>query len=412
VLAARTARSFLVVLLALLLVGGWTPSALAAPSSDLSVSIVDSADPAPVGEDLHYTVTVANAGPDDAAAVTVHDVVPDTTLSSFASATPSQGSGCTAPSGGAIDCDLGTVASGASATVDILLAPIAPGTLTDSATVPTGSDPDPSNNAVSEPTTSEGPTCTIIGTWANDVTSGTEQGDVMCGLGGNDTLNGKNGADVIIGGSGNDQLSGIGGTDLLFGGPGDDVLTGEKGDDFLSDDTGADQLFGGDGANTCLVGIGGTSDCPGRTKIDPNDTPGIFDLSTASVDRSAGFIVTLRTFAQWRTSGVWDRGFFYVLLDTRGTARPDYEIVIRSNGVRMKGILFKVGSNTRLRFLAVTLPDSHSVSLAVPLDKLTFGIGRPYVRWSAVSVWNDGPSCISVCFDFVPDAGMPPEPVP
>ena len=77
---------------------------------------------------------------------------------------------------------------------------------------------------------------------------------------------------------------------------------------------------------------------------------------------------------------------------------------------RMKGLLFKVGNNTRLRFLAVTRPDSHSVSVAVPLDKLTFGVGRAYVRWSAESLWN-GTACPSVCFDHVPDTGMPPEPV-
>ena len=421
--ASRIARSLFVVSLGLLLLVLAVPPARSAPasSSDLSVTIVDSADPVPVGEDLHYTVTVANAGPDDAAAVTVDDVLPDSTLSSFDVAKPSQGSGCTPPSGGTFDCDLGPIPVGASATVNIRLAPIGPGTLTDSASVPTSSDPNPSNNQASEDTVSEGEACTVVGTWSADTMAGTTGGDVICGLGGNDSLSVGTGSDVLLGGSGNDQLTGgVGadvlygqaGTDLLYGGDGDDTLYGGDGDDFLSGGAGVNLLFGGTGANTCLgAGVGGTRDCEGRARTDPDDTLGLFDLSRAVVSRSTGFTIRLRTFAPWSIVGVWDRGFFFVSLDTRRDANPDYQIAIRSNRTSMRGLLFRVGSNTRLAVLPVTRPDSHSVSVAVPLDQLTFGVGRAYVRWSAESVWNDTP-CTSVCFDLVPDTGMPPEPVP
>jgi uncharacterized repeat protein (TIGR01451 family) len=419
--AYRLARSLFGVSLGLLFVAVSAPSALAAPSSDLSVSILDSADPTPVGEDLHYTVTVANAGPDAAAAVTVSDILPDATLSSFHVAKPSQGTGCAPPSGGTFDCDLGPIPVGASATVDIRLAPIGPGTLTDSASVPTSSDPNPSNNQASEDTGSEGDACTMVGTWGADTMAGTNGTDVICGLGGNDSLSVGGGSKLILGGSGNDQLTGgVGadvlygqaGTDLLYGGNGDDTLYGGDGDDFLSGGTGVNQLFGGTGANTCLqAGVGGTRDCEGRARTDPDDTLGLFDLSRAVVSRSSGFTIRLRTFAPWTIAGVWDRGFFFVALDTRRNANPDYQIAIRSNRTSMRGLLFRVGSNTRLAVLPVTRPDSHSVSVAVPLDQLTFGVGRAYVRWSAESVWNDTP-CTSVCFDFVPDTGMPPEPVP
>jgi uncharacterized repeat protein (TIGR01451 family) len=436
--ASHIARSFAVVSLGLLLLAVAAPPALAAGSSDLSATVTPSANSPMVGSDLHYLITVGNNGPNQATNTTVTDDLPSASLISFGSVTPSQGS-CDPPSGSTITCNLGTVTATSTATVDVLVAPIAPGTLTDTATVSSDStDPDSSNNQNSSSPTSQGPTCTMVGTWGNDTLVGSSGAHTICGLGGDDSLSVSAGSNVLLGGSGNDQLTGGtgddllygqagndvlnggdgndqlfggSGTDLLDGQAGDDELNGGAGDDFLSDEEGINQLIGGPGANTCLVGTGGTSDCPGRTRIDPNDTPGIFDLSSASVYRTSGFRVTVRTFSRWQTSAVWDRGFFYVLLDTRGNGNPDYEILIRSNGTRMKGLLFKIGSNKVLRFLAVTRPNLRSVSVSVPLDLLTFSPGRAYVRWSAESVWNDTP-CTSVCFDLVPDAGMPPEPVP
>ena len=50
----------------------------------------DSPDPVPLGEDLTYTLSIANHGPSDASAVTVTDTLPASV--EFLSATPSQGS--------------------------------------------------------------------------------------------------------------------------------------------------------------------------------------------------------------------------------------------------------------------------------------------------------------------------------
>jgi uncharacterized repeat protein (TIGR01451 family) len=438
--ASRIARSLAVASLGVLLLAVAATPALAAGSSDLSVALTASPNSPPVGSDLHYKIAVGNAGPDEATNVTVTDDLPSATLVSFGNATPSQGT-CNPPSGGTITCNLGTLTAASSATVDILVAPIAPGTLTDTVSVSSdSSDPVSSNNQSSANPVGTGPACTMVGTWGNDTLTGSSGADTICGLGGDDSLSVSSGSNTLLGGSGNDQLTGgtgndllfgqVGndvlnggdgndqlmggpGTDLLYGQAGDDVLNGGGGDDFLSDYEGADQFSGGAGANTCLVGTGETPplDCPGRTKIDPNDSPGPFDLSSASVYRTTGFTVNIRTFARWQPPAVWDRGFLYVLLDTRGDGKPDYEIVIRSNGTRMKGLLIELDNNTLLRFIAVTRPNLRSVSVAVPLDLLTFDAGRAYVRWSAESVWNDTP-CTSVCFDFVPDSGMPPEPVP
>ena len=122
-------------------------------SADLSVVKVDSADPVSAGAGFTYTVTVANGGPSDAATVSMVDVLPAGVL--FVSAVPDQGS-C-AEVAGIVTCTLGTVASGAA--IDIVISVtvpggMAPGTITNNATVTTSTaDPVAGNDAASEDTT-------------------------------------------------------------------------------------------------------------------------------------------------------------------------------------------------------------------------------------------------------------------
>ncbi|MEM1427355.1 MAG: hypothetical protein AAGF75_12495, partial [Cyanobacteria bacterium P01_H01_bin.130] len=65
---------------------------------------------------------------------------------------------------------------------------------------------------------------TIVGTDEADVLFGLGGNDNLVGLGGNDVLNGNQGNDQLEGGDGNDRLTGSGGSDRLLGGPGDDLL--------------------------------------------------------------------------------------------------------------------------------------------------------------------------------------------
>src|SRR5436305_2813533 len=128
--------------LVLATIGVLAPPAGAA-NADVAVSLTDSPDPVTVGSDLHYLVTVTDQGPGDATGVSIDDMLPSGV--SFGSATPSQGA-C-APNGSTVHCDLGTVAANAPATVDLLVAPLSPGTLTDSvAASTTGSDPNATND--------------------------------------------------------------------------------------------------------------------------------------------------------------------------------------------------------------------------------------------------------------------------
>ena len=118
-------------------------------TADLELVKTDTPDPVPLGEDLTYTLSIANHGPSDATSVTVADTLPASV--EFVSATPSQGS-CL-QLGGTVTCDLGALAEQASAAVAIKVVPAATGTISNQASVssPTA-DPDTSDNSDTEDT--------------------------------------------------------------------------------------------------------------------------------------------------------------------------------------------------------------------------------------------------------------------
>ena len=99
------------------------------PAVDLAVTKSVPAGPVYLGQPLTYTITVANGGPNTATNVSLSDTLPAGV--SFVSMTPSQGL-CTL-FGGIITCGLGSVASGGSATVQVVVTPTATGALTNTA---------------------------------------------------------------------------------------------------------------------------------------------------------------------------------------------------------------------------------------------------------------------------------------
>jgi uncharacterized repeat protein (TIGR01451 family) len=246
------------------------PATALAPA-DLSITKSDSPDPVTEGGQLTYTVGVTNAGPDPATDVTVTD---DLASSDFdlISVTPSQGS-CDTQGAQNITCNLGTLASGATANITILVTAKKPGTVTNTASVTT-SEPDPqsANNTVTESTTVlEAPkppggkptgTCktatpTITGTEGSDTLTGTQGNDVIFALGGDDGITGLGGRDLICAGSGNDIAKGQADADVVRGGGGNDAAKGGGANDKVGGGAGRDRLGGGLGADFLNGGPGG-----------------------------------------------------------------------------------------------------------------------------------------------------------
>jgi uncharacterized repeat protein (TIGR01451 family) len=125
-------------------------STTVSPAADLSLSKSDSPDPAIAGQALTYTLAATNDGPSTATGVIATDTLPAGVA--FQSASASQGS-CS-QSSGTVTCTLGMLASGAGATVTIVVRPLDPGGITNSASVQaTEPDPDGADNQATADTT-------------------------------------------------------------------------------------------------------------------------------------------------------------------------------------------------------------------------------------------------------------------
>jgi uncharacterized repeat protein (TIGR01451 family) len=126
-----------------------TITVTSAADADLALVKTDPPGRAPTGRNLKYVLTVTNGGPDAASGVTVVDQLPPSVT--FVSATPTQGS-C-GQSGALVLCILGTIGSGGGASIEVVVKPTVPGTITNTASVSSSTaDPNRANNSDSEDT--------------------------------------------------------------------------------------------------------------------------------------------------------------------------------------------------------------------------------------------------------------------
>jgi uncharacterized repeat protein (TIGR01451 family) len=117
------------------------------PAADLSLTKADAPDPVAPRGTLTYTLVATNNGPNAAPDARLLDALPAGVTFVSASA------GCT-HSAGRVDCALGTLGPGASATVIITVTPKASGVITNTAGVGSSApDPDRSNNTATTETT-------------------------------------------------------------------------------------------------------------------------------------------------------------------------------------------------------------------------------------------------------------------
>jgi uncharacterized repeat protein (TIGR01451 family) len=114
---------------------------LSATKADVGV-VVAAPSAATTGSNINYNLTISNSGPNPATNVVLIDTLPDSVI--FTSVTPSQGS-CSA--GNVVRCNLGSIASGGNATVQVAVTPTTSGSVTAHATVSAmEADPNMANN--------------------------------------------------------------------------------------------------------------------------------------------------------------------------------------------------------------------------------------------------------------------------
>lgn len=107
----------------------------------------------------------------------------------------------------------------------------------------------------------------LVGSYSNDVFTGTSGKNWMAGLDGNDRMVGLGGKDKLFGDAGNDKLYGGGGHDTLSGGSGRDRLDGGGGNDTASGGSQVD-IFKLKGGNDFGEGGGGNDRMFGGTGAD------------------------------------------------------------------------------------------------------------------------------------------------
>jgi uncharacterized repeat protein (TIGR01451 family) len=107
-------------------------------TADLSITKVPARNPAPLGENLTYTMQVTNNGPANATGVVVSDLLPPQVT--YVQALVSQGTASYDGSG--LTANLGSIPSGGNATVTLVVTPVVRGIVSNSANV-TGDQPDP-----------------------------------------------------------------------------------------------------------------------------------------------------------------------------------------------------------------------------------------------------------------------------
>jgi hypothetical protein len=228
------------------------------PTADARINVSSASGEVALGDMLTQTVVVGNDGPDAATGATATVTLNGVGATVIAAATAAGPCNVTSST---MTCELGTLAAGATAIVDIMLEPFATGTLTTTATALAAEfDPANANNESSqtvEVTNAHG--CTIIGTPGNDTIVGTSGADVICALAGADTVAAGGGDDIVHGGSGSDTLDGGNGNDTIYAGHTGSVLIGGNGDDHLNGGSGNDTIHGDNGSDTIDAGAGGDS---------------------------------------------------------------------------------------------------------------------------------------------------------
>ena len=164
-----------------------------------------------------------------------------------------------------------------------------------------------------------------------------------------------------------------------------------------------------------VLALSGVASADPSVLTDPNDANGL-DVSRVTLAADVPPPVwTIRTFRSWTIPKLWARGYFMVELDTIGGAPPEYRAVARSNGRQLVGALYHIrsdGKSVQIGKVRAHKVDARTVSIQVPLSKLTIGPDRTSYKWDALTSYTSARCAHGVCFDRAPDSGTVEQPLP
>jgi hypothetical protein len=147
---------------------------------------------------------------------------------------------------------------------------------------------------------------------------------------------------------------------------------------------------------------------------DQNDAKGPFDVRRVKVEGTRRPRYDVVTFPRWTVARVWDRSYALLYFDTFGGEAPDYYVLVRSDGYRMRARLYRDKARKKDRPLAAVKawrPGKRSFAVRVPLRKMKFPDQRLVYHWWVLTL-HTGPACKKVCFDRAPNDGKVTEPAP
>ena len=167
---------------------------------------------------------------------------------------------------------------------------------------------------------------------------------------------------------------------------------------------------------TAAAMAGGPIDPAPRARVDdPNDTRGPLDMRRVwfedPVDAPPSW--TIVTYGEWHPGTLHDKGFVLVYLDTTGTDRAEYYVLIRSVRHGLMGSLWRHpmrGDDFKLLPIDVTRASTASLTLEIPVGLLELGPFRTFYGWYAVSTFT-GRVCRAACVDRAPDTGAFEQPI-
>jgi hypothetical protein len=167
-------------------------------------------------------------------------------------------------------------------------------------------------------------------------------------------------------------------------------------------------------AVVAVVSLSGSAGAVRGRVMDPNDTRGPLDVRRVDTFLPGGPASwTIVTWNRWTARSIWDSGYLTIFFDRFGSERPDYYVLIRSDGSQLKGYLFRDrrrAHDRRISYVKVYKPSKNSVRVRVRLAKMAYGKRRVTYSWF-VKTLNSGPRCRRVCFDRAPDRASVVEPL-